>query len=288
MTVTVRPMTFDDVEQVGEVVRAANKAAAPEWGEEYTPPTDEQRKQFALGTRRFIEEDGPGAWVGEADGRVVGMAEAIRRNGFWGLAMLFIHPEWQSQGVGRQLIGRTLEYAEGADVRMIMTSPDPRALRRYSLAGLSIHPAVEATGTVDRAAIPGTLRGREGSNGDLDLVDAADVPILGRSRRDDVAFAAEAGTLEVADDADGRGFVVTRNGHVTMLGATDEDTATHLLWRALARIEDKASVYCLTAEQDWAVRVCLAARLKVVGAGPLFIGGMDRPPGPWIPSGWFF
>lgn len=290
MSVVVRPMAVEDVEAVAGVVSAANEVLERELGEEYTPPTPEQTEQFNRGTRRFIELDGPGTWVAVDDGRVVGMAESIRRGGFWGLSMLFVHPEAQSKGVGRGLITRTLDYAAGADVRMIMTSPDPRALRRYSLAGLDIHPAVEASGLVDQSAVPGELRGREGSSEDLDLTEDVDVALLGRSRRDDVEFAmsGSSSALDVVDDEQGRGYVVLRGTHVTMLGATDDETAAVLLWRALARTQDKVSVYCMTAAQNWAVRVCLAARLKVVGAGPLFISGLQRPPGAWIPSGWYF
>ena len=291
MTVTVRPMRTEDVDDVGTVVSAANEAQQRKLGEEYTPPTPEQREQFNQGTQRFIDSDPEGTWVAVDGDKVVGMAESIRRDWFWGLSMLFVHPDAQSQGVGRLLIDKTLAYAQGATVRMIMTSPDPRALRRYSLAGLDIHPAVEAEGVVDQSAIPVDLRGREGTAEDLDLVDDVDMKLLGRSRRADLAFAMEGagGAFDVVDDDQGRGFVLLRKTHVTMLGATDEATATALLWRALARCgEEKASLYCLTAEQDWAVKVCLAARLKVVGGGPLFVSGMDHPPGPWIPSGWYF
>jgi GNAT superfamily N-acetyltransferase len=291
MTVSVRPMRTEDINGVGAVVSAANEAQQRKLGEEYTPPTPEQREQFNEGTQRFIDQDPDGAWVALDEDKVVGMAESIRRDWFWGLSMLFVHPDAQSQGVGRLLIDKTLAYAEGATVRMIMTSPDPRALRRYSLAGLDIHPAVEAEGVVDQSAVPPDLRGREGSAADLDLVDDVDMQLLGRSRREDVAFAMSGGggAFDVVDDEQGRGFVLLRKTHVTMLGATDDTTAAALLWRALSRCgEEKASLYCLTAEQDWAVKVCLAARLKVIGAGPLFVSGMDHPPGPWIPSGWYF
>lgn len=289
MSLDIRPMTSDDIEGVADVVGAANDKADREAGEEPTVHTDEQRRQFRVGMRRFITEDPGGSWVAVDDGRVVGMAEAIRRDGFWGLSMLFVHPESQSRGVGRELMTRVLDYADGAEVRMIMSSPDPRALRRYALAGLHIHPAAEASGPIDRSAIPANLRGRDGTPEDLDLVPEVDKALLGRSRRDDVAFVvSNGGVLDVIDDGDGRGFVVLRNSHVTILGATDEDTATMLLWRALAKSEGKASAYCLTAAQDWAVKVCVAARMKLATAGGLFMSGMDQPPGPWIPSGWYF
>lgn len=281
-------MTSADVDDVDAVVRAANDAAERRAGRDPQVPTDEQRKRFRRGTLRFIQSDGPGAWVAERDGDIVGMAEAIRRNGFWGLSMLFVHPRAQSQGIGRQLLDVTLPYAEGADVRMIMTSEDPRALRRYALAGLAIHPAVQATGTLDRQLIPAGLPGREGSHDDLDLVHDVDRP-LDRSRADDVAFLMSVGArLQIVDEGARRGFGVHRAEGPIALGATDTATAVALLWRMLAEGNDKTEIYGLTAAQGWAVNVCLQVRLKVEGGGPLFIDGLDHPPGPWLPSGWYF
>ncbi|MPZ72479.1 MAG: GNAT family N-acetyltransferase [Nitriliruptorales bacterium] len=289
MTLSIRPMTPDDVEAVREVVSAANDEADRKAGQEPSAPTAQQREQFFRGTRRFITEDAAGAWVAVDDDGVVGMAEAIRRGGFWGLSMLFVHPRAQSQGIGRQLLDRTLDYARGSDVRMIMTSEDPRALRRYALAGLQIHPAVKGVGMVDRTAIPVDLKGRTGSADDLDLVAAVDTALLGRSRAADAEFVLGNGaTLEIVDDGAHRGFALHRDAHPNMLGATDEQTAAALLWRILEKTTDKTEIYCLTAAQDWAVRVCLAARLAVSGSGPLFISGMDHPAGPWLPSGWYF
>lgn len=288
MTVTVRPMTVDDIDAVAEVVRVAAIWEYEQAGAEPPPPhTPEQRERARAGTRRFIELDGPGAWVAEQGGEIVGMAEAVRRGDFWGLAMLFVHPDSHSQGIGRRLIDKTLEYAEGSRVRMIMTSEDPKALRRYSAAGLSIHPAVQADGGIDRSTIPANLPGREGSSNDLDLVADVDKG-LGRNRTDDVAFVVGNGaSIDVVDDGPRRGFCVYRDGKVVMLGATDDDTASALLWRALATSGEKTELYCLTAGQDWAVRVALSARLSVKPGGPLFVSGM-QPPGPWIPSGWYF
>ncbi len=287
MSVTIRPMQLDDVEAVAAVTTAANDEADREAGREPHVATPEQRARFRGGMRRFVEVDPDGAWVAEDDQGVVAMAEAIRRNTFWGLSMLFVHPRGQSRGIGRQLLDKALAYAEGADVRMIMTSEDPRALRRYSAAGLSIHPAVKAEGKIDRTAIPADLKGREGAAEDLDLVAAVDAG-LGRDRTDDVAFLLDdGGRLEIVDEGPCRGFGVHREGRVLLLGATDTDTAATLLWRMLVHAGDDAELYCLTAAQDWAVRVALAARMSVSGGGPLFASGM-QPPQAWLPSGWYF
>lgn len=288
MSIEIRPMTLDDVEQVSAVVQAANDAEERQAGREPEPRTEEQEQRFHEGMRRFVERDPGGAWVAADDGSVVGMAEAIRRDHFWGLSMLFIEPGRQAQGIGRRLLDKTLEYAEGSTVRMIMTSEDPRALRRYSAAGLAIHPAVKAEGTLDRTAIPADLPGRTGTIDDLEFAVAVDAT-LDRDRSEDIAFLLEHKTqMEIVDEGSRRGFALHREGRPAMLGATDDETAATLLWRVLAaHTKDKVELYCLTAGQDWAVRVALAARLSVSGSGPLFVSGM-QPPGPWLPSGWYF
>ena len=289
LDVTLRPMTYDDVDAVRAVVKAADDAAyPPQDGEEPETPTEAQNQRAIAGTRRFIDRDPEGTWVAEGADGVVAMAEAIRRDDFWGLSMLFAHPRAQGQGVGRQLMAKVMDYADGSRVRMIMTSEDPRALRRYSAAGLAIHPAVQMEGKADPKAIPSDLPGREGSADDVDFV--ADVDkTLDRNRREDVEFLLTQGfTMEIVDDGAHRGFGLHLDGRMTMLGATDDQTATTLLWRMFAASGDKKiSGYCLTAGQDWAVKVALAARLSVKPGGPLFVAGM-QPPGPWIPSGWYF
>jgi GNAT superfamily N-acetyltransferase len=284
-------MDVADIEGVTAVVDAANAEADRRAGRTPQMPGDTQREFFRKGMRRFVERDPDGAWVavdGDDGHRVVGVAEAIRRDSFWGLSMLFVDPHRQSQGVGRRLLDAAQTNATRARVRMVLTSSDPRALRRYSLAGLDIHPAVEAEGKVDRAAIPADLPGRAGDVTDLDLVEHVDSGLRG-SRAEDVQFMLGLGArISVVDGAGGRGFVVHRRNRLAMLGATDAATAASLLWRFLADTDDVAQVWGLTAAQDWAVRVALAARLTVTGAGPLFVDGLDRPPGPWLPSGWYF
>jgi GNAT superfamily N-acetyltransferase len=281
-------MSADDIDGVVAVVNAAESEADRAAGRTPEEHTDERRAFFRTGMERFVEHDPGGAWVAVTGDAVVGMAESVRRGSFWGLSMLFVHPENQSTGVGRRLLDAALTYGEGARTRMIMTSSDPRALRRYSAAGLAIHPAVEAEGAVDRGAIPAGLPGRPGDVTDLDLVAEVDEGLRG-SRAEDVEFLLKHGSrLEVVDGARGRGYVLHRSNRLSLLGASDEATAAQLMWRFLAETDGKAQVWCLTAGQDWGVRVALAARMKVVGAGPLFVGGLDAPPRPWLPSGWFF
>lgn len=285
----VRPMDLDDVEAAIAVVEQANAAQA-EVGLRAPshPPSSADEKARRLAHSRFVERDGPGAWVAVSDKRVVGVAESVRRGTFWGLSMLFVHPDFQSRGIGGRLLEAALGYAAEASQRMILSSPDPRAMRRYFLAGLTMHPAAELGGRPDRRRIPRSLPGRSGGEEDLDLVASVDAHV-GRSRAEDVAFALGdvRFRLDVVDAGPGRGWALWRPGRLLMLGATDEQTAAVLMWRCLGGSEGEVVAYGLTAAQQWAFAVAHEARLTVRVGGAVFVGGMPVP-GPWLPSGWYF
>jgi GNAT superfamily N-acetyltransferase len=285
-------MRLEDIGVAMGVIEAADAAAEAQGV--HPPPTssssaqeDAHRKAHA----RFVERDGPGAWVavgGQGGDEVVGVAESIRRGDFWGLSMLFVHPDFQSRGVGGALLRAASGYADGARVRMIQSSPDPRAMRRYALAGLSMYPAAELGGEPDRRAIPASLGGRSGGEDDLELVAEVEAG-LGRARTEDVAFGLEDDQhrLDVMDEGSRRGWMLWRPGRLVMLGASDEATAATLLWRYLGQAEGSAVVYGLTSAQNWAFTVAHAARLTLRVSGAMFVDGMALP-GPWIPSGWYF
>ncbi len=286
----VRSMRLEDVEAAIAVVAAAD--AATETQRAYPRPllSTAQEEARHRAHARFVERDGHGAWVAVAgeQAEVVGVAESIRRQDFWGLSMLFVHPDFQSRGVGAALLQGALGYAEGARVRMIQSSPDPRAMRRYARAGLSMHPAAGLGGQPDRRAIPTGLGGRPGSQDDLELVAEVEAG-LGRFRAEDVAFVLQDDDhrLDVVDEGSRRGWVIWNPTHLVMLGASDEATAATLLWRYLGEAEGPAIAYGLTSAQNWAFTVAHDARLTLRVGGAMFVDGMVLP-GPWIPSGWYF
>ena len=282
-------MVLDDVEAAMAVVEAAD-AAKPEAGQHppRTPPSDAQLEAMRMGHARFVQRDGPGAWVAISEGQAVGIAESVRRESFWGLSMLFVHPAFQSRGVGRRLLEAAMGYAAGATQRMIQSSSDPRAMRRYFLAGLAMHPTAAMGGQPDRRAIPPSLPGRDGVEGDLELVAEVEAQ-LGRSRTEDVAFGLgdRRSRFDVVDSDPGRGWMLWNADGLVMLGASNEQTAAALLWRFLAGSEGEVLVHGLTAAQQWAFDVLHQARLTAQIRGSLFVDAMAVPV-PWIPSGWYF
>jgi len=77
-------------------------------------------------------------WLAERQGRVVGYARSIVRDGLRQLTEFFVLPGEQSAGVGRELMGRAFPADPGRR-RAIVASIDARAQARYLKAGLFPH-----------------------------------------------------------------------------------------------------------------------------------------------------
>jgi GNAT superfamily N-acetyltransferase len=276
-------MTADDV--------AAADAAAWAALRQNIPPDFVEEADRAVERRHFrvahlLRTDPEGAWVAEHDGEVVGCVLALVREDVWGLSLLGVRPERQAQGIGRELLARALDYAEGRRGAIILSSEDPKAMRRYARAGFSLRPCVTCAGIVDRSVLPGGLRSRPGSAaGDQELCDAASRAVRGAAHGPDVAAFEQGGCDLLVHD--GGGWAAVRDGTPVLVAATDEEIARDLLWSALATSKPGASVHVdfLTAGQDWAIEICLEARLALSPEGPVFVRGAVGALAPYIPSG---
>jgi hypothetical protein len=145
-----------------------------------------------------------------------------------------------------------------------------------------------ATGVIDPSRVPDELYCRAGDCSDLDLVATVDEGLRGSRAEDAEHLLGVGAKMAVVERARARGYVVYRNQRLVMLGATDDNTASLLLWRFLAGAGGEVEIWWLTAQQNWAIRVAQAAGLDLVSAGAQFIGGREHPPGPWMPSSWYF
>ena len=58
--------------------------------------------------QRFSLNDDPeGLWVAESDGRLIGFGHSWTCDRLWFLAQLFVQPDLQASGVGRELLAKT-------------------------------------------------------------------------------------------------------------------------------------------------------------------------------------
>jgi GNAT superfamily N-acetyltransferase len=279
--VQLRPMRVEDTEEVHELIFFTFDALAASRGRPPEPRPDPAEAHIRY--RHLVEHDPEGAWVATEEGRIVGCALALRREDVWGLSLLVVHPEAQSSGTGSALLRAAHRYAAGARGRIIMASPDPRALRAYFRLGLEFHPAAVAIGT-PRVSAPAGIR--EGGVDDIPFTAAIDRQVRGAAHGPDIgALLAMNQTLLIAE----RGYAVARpGGGVRLLAALDTDAAAELLRAALADADGEVSVDWLTARQQWAIAVCVEAGLRLEsGGGGVFTAGDVGPFAPYLPSGAF-
>jgi hypothetical protein len=180
-----------------------------------------------------------------------------------------------------------LRYADGCDLAVILSSRDPRAIRRYALADFALHPQIRASGPLDRSLLPRpSNRVSDGDEARMEWADDVDRAVRGAARGPDHAILLSMARMFVVDDRAGRGYAYLRqDGRVVTVVATDEDTATELLWSCLSAEQDgDRSIDHVNGEQQWAIRVALAARLPIQTAGPVFWRGR-RPPACYLPDG---
>jgi GNAT superfamily N-acetyltransferase len=278
-------MTPDDVAATDRMAWSALQTQIP--AEFVNAVEDEQRARRGQFRIAHLQRTDPGgAWVAEHDGEIVGVSLALVREGVWGLSLFGVHPDHQSHGIGRQLLDASLGYANGCRGAIILSTTDPRAMRRYALAGFDVLPCVTFAGVVDRSAIPAGLRTRPGSAADdRELCDAVSRFVRGAAHGPDLEAMERTGcTLLVHDDG---GWAAVRDGSLMLLAARDDTIATDLLWSALATSKPGESVHVdfVRAGHDWAVRACLAARLAIGPEGPVFVRGDVGPFAPYLPSG---
>lgn len=76
-------------------------------------------------------------WIAQdGDGRTIGNARSILRDGTRQLTEFFVSPHTQARGVGRELLERVFPAGEGAERRIVIATTDTRAVTRYLRAGV--------------------------------------------------------------------------------------------------------------------------------------------------------
>lgn len=285
MDVLIRAMALDDVD---EAERLSDEAFAPiaEPGM-FTNRSPEQQAMWRARAEHLLGTDPAGCWVAERDGAMLGFATSYRRDLTWFLATYAVRPHLQGEGLGRALLDAALTHARGCLRGMLSASRDPKAFRRYRHAGFTMHPQMFMVGRVDRSAIPALEHVRDGSEADFDLMDSLD-----RQRRDaahgpDHAVLFRQNRLVVVDRPGRSGYAyVGGDGKPAVVCASDRRTASTLLWEAVASSppDGELTIPHVTAANEWAVDVGLAAGLAVHTAGYLALRGM-KPPAPYVHHG---
>src|SRR3954468_101174 len=213
--IRIRPMESADVAAADLVAYDALYGALPNVGETYEQRARRGQSRIA----HLLGTDPGGAWVAEGErGRVVGVALALVREGLWGLSLFAVEPALQGNGVGRRLLDAALGYADGSRGAIILSSTDPKAMRRYARAGFALRPLVAAAGIVDRERLPARHpQVDEATGDDIGPTEEASRAGRGATHAPDIPNQLANGCqLLVLGD---RGFVVHREGSVRLLAA---------------------------------------------------------------------
>jgi GNAT superfamily N-acetyltransferase len=134
----------------------------------------------------LLETDPDGCWVAEDDGKLIGVANAIEREGLWGLSLLIVAPGRQGEGLGSALMERALAYAGGGErAAMILSSDDPAAIRVYRRAGFELRPAMYASGEPP-LDVPDGEAVREGTTADIPMCQEVGREVRGASHGGDL------------------------------------------------------------------------------------------------------
>lgn len=267
-------MRSEDVEPLIDVCAAAL------WG----PVCEEIRPRQFMRIAHLLDTDPGGAFTAEHDGRPVGCALALRREGLWGLSLLALAEEHRGRGAGRRLVEAALAHGADAPAGIVLSSEHPAAMRVYATAGFELRPCVAFGGMVrDRPAVPAEVR--EGGPGDGVWIDDVARVVRGAGYGPDLTrWLADGARLRCVEE---RGWMVSRDSKLMALLALDEAAATALLEAFLAEARETVEILFLTAGQDWAVRTGLRAGLALSPEGPVFTRGTLGTLRPWIPSGAF-
>ncbi len=244
---------------------------------------------WQLRMRHLLRHDAGGCFVAEDASGLIGAAAALRRDLTWILSTYAVRPGLRGRGVGRQLLDAARAHGKGCLRGLLAASEDQAAVRRYRAAGFALHPMMVLLGPVDRALLPVVDRVREGSAGDVDLMDSVDRRVRDAAHGPDHELLTSMYRLVVVDRSTGSGYAyVEPGGGPYLLAATNRRTATDLLWETLAASspDRPCSIGHVSAANEWAVDVGMTARMALHTSGYLATRHM-RPPTPYLPSGHF-
>jgi len=249
MSPTFRPALADELDRIQELVAGSINDLTERHG--FGAMASVRSTAF----QHFSLEDDPGGlWVAEDNGEIVGAAFSWVCGDLWFLAELFIAPQMQGSGIGRELLRRTLRHADqgGAKTRALITFAFNTVsqglyLRHGMFPRLPLYML-----SADRAALAATTSDgmihcvrAEASASDIAALAAVDISALGVSRekhhRHLLGDAAMTGLLlHQGDDCIGYAYVAS-TGHVGPLAVTTRGAMGPALRAALKIAADGRS-----------------------------------------------
>lgn len=246
MAIVFRPARAEELQATQElIVRSINDLTGRHG---FGPMASVRAPDFQL----FCWNDDPaGLWTAERDGGIVGSAFSWVCGNLWFLAELFISPTLQGQGIGSELLKRTLDHAQGAGAvhKALITFTFNRVsqglyIRHGLFPRLPIYNFSVARDVLMRRRPEALLRweGIESTAAHLASLAKIDALALGLSREKHHRYLAGDSAIKgylLNAGKDCVGYVyVNPNGHIGPMAVAQPDVAGPAFLTALSLIAD--------------------------------------------------
>ncbi|MEF0940175.1 GNAT family N-acetyltransferase [Rhizobium sp. BR 362] len=249
MSLVYRPARADDLAATDALVVSAINDLTVRHG--FGPMAMASPPSFQLFSLR---DDPDGLWVAEDGGEILGFAWSWVCGNVWFLAQLFVDPARQGQGIGNELLGRTVEHARksGAAHRALITFTFNRVSQGlYMRHGLFPKMPIYFFNAT-RARVMGELPAPplrtltiDGSAATMEMLTEIDSRAIGASREkhhryllDDPATTGV--LLFTGNDCVGYSYIGS-NGHIGPVAATRPDILREAFTTALKLAADRSA-----------------------------------------------
>ena len=133
MSITIRPMSPDDVDVVAPVITCAFNAVNARYG---YPSEFPEPNVSTLMSRYYLSQDPEGCLVAEQDGNICGSVFARLRGDRVSIGPVTVDPACQAIGVGRRMMQAVFDlYPDAASFRLTQAAFNKESFSLYSKTG---------------------------------------------------------------------------------------------------------------------------------------------------------
>lgn len=136
MSINIRQMTKDDIENCGRIIYEAFKGIAEQHNFPLDFPNEDSGFQFA---DLWINHPSIYGVAAEENGRFIGSNFLTERNPIRGVGPITVSPEIQSRGVGRKLMEAVIERGkDAAGIRLVQDTFNTKSMSLYASLGFEV------------------------------------------------------------------------------------------------------------------------------------------------------
>jgi GNAT superfamily N-acetyltransferase len=284
LSITIRPMSPDDIDVVAPLITRAFNAVNARYG---YPSEFPEPNVPTLMSRYYLSQDPEGCIVAQRDGSICGSVFARRRGDRVSVGPVCVDPASQAIGVGRRMMEALFDiYPDAASFRLTQGAFNKESFSLYSKTGFV---AAEQLLRLERPPAPVTP---EEDEPHVHAVTAESAPLVadfdrrltGAEREREVPTLFGMGRVYVyGDDTDVQGYLATiPTPGPTFLGpavAHSEAQLDALVRTALRDIGPRSSALHLPARFPSTIAECFRLGFRLFCLETLMVRGEWRTPG---------